>query len=272
MSHWCASACAVLACLLATVSRAEETPSVSMQLTVPKPTKELPPPAGPDAASIAEGYFALGSWRIGMPREEALGKFGSVEPLKGQSSYRAVAQSHFAADLPADLTFDDDKLRTVKLQVYEGNDLEQAVQRIQQVLMYMNEHFGGANFEGGLKAHKDPEGKLLLRVLRHAIDSVEGGLREVEEDEKKKKKRKRKGQSEGFTAFEMVMNFRCERAAQNNFLLGEFRFRSDSQRINVSLYDDRAFVKSRIPEASVMLFRAAGERPVPASPSAAPPQ
>lgn len=268
MSHWCA--CAVLACLLTTASRAEDTPSVSTQITVPKTNKELPPPAGPDAASVAERYYALGQWRIGMPREEALGKFGSVESLKGQTSYRAVAQPHFAADLPADLTFADDKLQKVKLQIYDGADLEQAVQRIQQVLLYMNDHFGGANFEGGLKTHKDPEGKLLLQVLRHTLDSVEGGLRKTDEDEKKK--RKRKGQSEGFMAFEMVMNFWTELSTLNNFLTGEFRFRSDQQRIVVSLYDDREFVKSRIPNASVMVFRATGERPVPATGADAPPQ
>lgn len=265
MSHWCA--CAVLACLSATASRAEETPSVSTQITVPKTANELPPPAGPDALSVAERYYALGQWRIGMPREEALGKFGSVESLQGQASYRAVAQPHFAADVPAELTFADGKLQTVRLQIYDGTDLEQAVQRIQQVLLYMNDHFGGANFEGGLKTHKDPEGKLLLQVLRHSLDSVEGGLRKVDEDERKK--RKRKAQLEGFTAFEMVMNFWTELVTQNNFLTGEFRFRSDHRRIVVSLYDDREFVKSRIPDASVMLFRASGERPVPASPGAA---
>ena len=266
MSQWYAGACAVLACLLSVASRAEETPSVSTQITVPQTTTELPPPAGPDAVSVAEGYFALGHWRIGMPREEALGKFGSVELLEGQARYRAVAQSHFAADLPSELTFTDGKLQTVKLQIYDGTDLEQAVRRIQQVLMYMNDHFGGANFEGGLKAHEDPEGKLLLQVLRHTLDKFEYGVRKTDEDEKKK--RKRKGEP-GFTAFEMVMNFWTELESQNNFLMGEFRFRSDQQRIIVSLYDDRGFVKSRIPEASVMLFRANGERPAPASTSAA---
>jgi hypothetical protein len=256
--------------MLSAAIRAEETPSISTQVTVPKTITELPPPAGPDVMSVAESYFALGQWRIGMAREEALGKFGSVESLEGEESYRAVAHSYFAADIPADLTFAAGKLQTVQLHIYEGADLEQAVHRIQQVLLYMNDHFGGGNFEGGLKAHMDPEGKLLLQVLRHTLDSVESGLRETDDDEKKKK-RKRKGQPEGFTAFEMVMNFWTELTTQNNFLTGEFRFRSDQQRIFVSLYEDREFVESRIPEASVMLFRAIGERPMPAFPGAAAP-
>jgi hypothetical protein len=206
-----------------------------------------------------------------MPREEALGKFGGVESLKDEDSYRAVAHCYFAADIPAELTFAAGKLQTVKLQIYEGTDLEQAVHGILQVLLYMNDHFGGGNFEGGLKAHMDPEGKLLLLVLRQTIDKVENGLREVDEDEKKK--RKRKGKTEGFIAFEMVNNFWTELETQNNFLLGEFRFRSDQQRISVSLYEDRELVKSLIPEASVMLFRVDGERPMPASPgSVAPPE
>jgi len=213
--------------------------------------------------SVAEGYFALGHWRIGMPREQALEKFGGVESLEGQARYHAVAQPHFAADIPSELTFADGKLQTVKLQIYDGTDLEEAVRRIQRALLYMNDHFGGADFEGGLKTHRDPEGKLLLQVLRQAIDSIEGGLRKTDEDEKKKSKRK--GQSRTFMAFEMVMNFGPTIAAQNNFLMGEFRFRSDQQRIVASLYDDRALVKSRVPEAAIMLFRASGERPVPAS-------
>jgi hypothetical protein len=267
LSNWCLRTCAALACLLAVASRAGETASVSTQLTAPKTTTELAPPAGPDAASVAEAYYALGQWRIGMPREEALGKFGSVESLEGQARFRAVTQSHFAADVPAELTFSDGKLQTVRLKLYDGTDLEQAVQRIQQVLLYMNDHFGGANFEGGIKTHKDPEGKLLLQVLRHTLDSVEGGVRKADDDEQKK--RKRKGQPEGFTAFELVMNFWTELVTQNNFLTGELRFLSDQQRIIVSVYDDREFVKARIPDASVRLFRATGERPVPASSDAA---
>jgi hypothetical protein len=268
MNHWCA--CAVIACLLATTSRAEDTAAINTQITVPKGGKELPPPSQPDAASVAENYFALGPWRIGMPREEALGKFGSAEPLDSRNSYRAVAHTHFAGDLPAELTFSGDKLQTVKLQIYDGTDVEQAVQRIQQALLYMNEHFGGANFEGGLKTHKDPEGKLLLQVLRHSLDSIEGGLRET--DEKEAKKSKRKSTTPAYTAFEMVMNFWSELTAENNFLFGEFRFRSVDQRIVVSLYDDREFVKSRVPEASVMLFRVVGERPAPAAAPPPPPQ
>jgi len=262
MSHWSAGACVAIACVLATASRAEDKPSVTTQITVPNTGKDLPPPAGPDAASVAEKYFAMGAWRIGMPRAEALGKFGNVEPLQSPASYRAVARSHFAAEVPAELTFASDRLQTVKLQVYDGTDLEEAVQRMQQVMLYMNDHFGGANFEGGLKTHKDPEGKLLLMVLRSTLDNVERGLRET--DEKEAKKRKRKGTPEIHTAFEMVMNFSTELETENNFLMGEFRFRSDQQRIVVSLYDDRAFVESRIPEASIMLFRADGPRPAPA--------
>jgi hypothetical protein len=268
MNHWCAGACAAIACLLATTSRAEDPQPITSQITVPKSGKELPPPAGPDAATVAEHYFALGPWRIGMAREEALEKFGSAEPLDSRNSYRAIAHSHFAGDLPAELTFSSDKLQTVKLQIYDGNDLEQAVQHIQQALLYMNDHFGGANFEGGLKAHQDPEGKLLLQVLRHSLDSIEGGLRET--DEKEAKKGKRKSTPPTYTAFEMVMNFWTELDAENNFLLGEFRFRSEEQRIVVSLYDDRAFVESRVPKASVTLFRAFGERPATSGTSAPP--
>ena len=269
MSHRCAGAFVAIACLLATASRAEDTSSISTQITAPKSGKELPPPSGPDAASVAENYFAMGAWRIGMQREDALGKFGSVEPLESRNSYRAVAHSHFAGDLPAELTFSDEKLQTVKLQLYDGSDLEQAVQRIQQALLYMNDHFGGANFEGGLKTHKDPEGKLLLQVLRHSIDSIEGGVRDAEA--KQAKKRKRKAEPKGHTAFEMVMNFRAELRAENNFLMGEFRFRSDQQRIVVSLYDDRAYVASRVPDASVMLYPAEGARPTPAPAATTPP-
>jgi len=267
MNSWCVGACAAIACLLATPSRADDPATIDTQIAVPKTGKELPPPTGPDAASVAENYFAVGPWRIGMPREEALGKFGSVEALDSPTSYRAVARSHFAGDLPAELMFSGDQLQTVQLQLYDGADLEQAVQNIQQALMYMNDHFGGANFEGGLKTHKDPEGKLLLQVLRHTVDSIERGLRQAEADEAKK--RKRKTSSKGHTAFEMVMNFRAELRAENNFLMGEFRYRSDPQRIVVSLYDDRDYVESRVPDATVMLYRVEGERPAQA-PVAAP--
>ncbi len=64
------------------------------------------------------------------------------------------------------------------------------------------------------------------------------------------------------------MNYWTELESTHNFLLGEFRFVSNLRQTTINLYDDREFVKSRIPAASVNLFRAKGERPASPAPSA----
>lgn len=263
MAGWCAPTCVVSLCLLSAIGRTEDVPSVTLTVPGSPASAALPPPGPPDAASMAEGYFALGQWRIGMAREEALSKFRDVEPLEADIRFKAVTDAHFAAALPAELSFADGRLETVKLRLYEGTDLRQAVQHTMTALLYMNEHFGGSNFEGGLKTHKDPKGDLLLQVLRHTIDRFDNSLLEAEQ--KQQKKRRRKQEPTGYTTYEMVMNFRAELRADNNFLLGEFRYRSDLGRSTVSLYDDREFVPARIPDASVLLFQVDGERPARAS-------
>jgi hypothetical protein len=267
MAGWCAPTCVVSMCLLSAIGRTEE-PSVSLTVPGSPPSAELPPPGPPDAASLAEGYFALGPWRVGMPREEALGKFRDVEALEGDIRFKAVTDAHFAEALPAELSFADGRLESVKLKLYEGTDLGQAVQHIMNALLYMNEHFGGANFEGGLKTHKDPKGDLLLKVLRLTIEGFDNSLLKAEQKQQKEKRR-RKNEPPGYTTYEMVMNFHSEIRADKNLLLGEFRYRSDVGRSTVSLYDDRKFVPARIPDATVQLIRVEGERP--AKPSSPPP-
>jgi hypothetical protein len=241
-------------------------PSVTIRVPGTQATTVLEPPGPPDAAAQAEGYFAIGPWRIGMPREEALGKFRDVTAIEGDTRFTGVADTYFASGLPAELTFADGKLHAVKLQLYDGVDLEQAVQRIMDALLYMHHHFGGSNFEGGIKTHKDPEGKLLMQVLRHAIEKFDHGLAAAEEKQKQRKgKRKRARAPQSYTTYEMVFNFHPEVKPEKNFLLGEYRYRSDVQRSVVSLYDDREFVPSRIPDATVMLMQVPGERPAPAA-------
>jgi hypothetical protein len=203
-------------------------------------------------AVLRDDYFPLGSWRVGMKREEALGHFSDVQTVEDAVLYRGVARTHFAAGLPAELTFARGRLQAVKLRLYEGTDFEQAAQRMQEALLFMDAHFAGANFEGGIKTAKDPKGELLRTVLRQTTGKLDGGIRAADEEARKKSDAK-----SGFTAFEMVMKFWTERVADNNFLLGEYRFRSDTRMISVNLFDDRKFVKSRIPKASVTLFRAA---------------
>jgi hypothetical protein len=259
MNAWYAAGIATL--LTAAVCQAQETATVTTELRTTPPVETLEAPTGPDAASEAEDYFALGAWRIGMPREEALKHVQASEPLTGEPKLRVTAPTHFAGDLPAEVVFADGRLQSVKLQVYEGTDLEQAIGNMQTALLYMNAHFGGANFEGGLKTHKDPRGELLRQVVRQTLDKFDAGLREV--DEKERKSRERKGKPPSYTAYEMVMNFWTELVVPNNFLTGEFRYRSDLRQATITLYDDRAFVESRIPKASVNLFRVSGERPSP---------
>jgi hypothetical protein len=230
----------------------------------------LAPPAGSEGAQPAgsenwnkevletvlrEDYFPLGTWRIGMKRDEALAHFSDVRD-GGNGVLHGVTRTHFAAERPAEITFARNRLQTVKLNVYEGTDFDLAVLRMQEALLFMNAHFAGANFEGGLKTDMDPKGELLRRTLAATIGSMESRTRSVDDEA-----RAEGGATGGFTAFEMVLNFWTERLAPKNFLLGEFRYRSDTQNIIVTIFDDRKFVKSRIPKASVMLFRSAGERP-----------
>jgi hypothetical protein len=210
-------------------------------------------------AVLREDYFPLGTWRIGMKRDEALAHFSAVRE-DGNGVLHGITRTHFAAERPAEITFARNRLETVKLNVYEGTDFDQAVQRMQEALLFMNAHFAGANFEGGLKTDRDPKGELLRRTLAATIGSMESGTRSVD-DEARAEGGASASASGGFTAFEMVLNFSTERLAPKNFLLGEFRYRSDTQVISVSIFDDRKFVKSRVPEASVMLFRSALERP-----------
>jgi hypothetical protein len=204
---------------------------------------------------LREDYFPLGTWRIGMKRDEALKHFTDVRQ-KGNGVLQGMARTHFAAERPAEITFMKNRLHTVRLNVYEGSDFEQALQRMQEALLFMNAHFAGSNFEGGLKTDMDPKGELLRKVIATTIGRLESAARSVDDEARTKG-----DSSSGFTAFEMVMNFWTERDAPENFLTGEFRYRSDTQNIIVNIFDDRKFVKSRIPNASVMLFRSAGERP-----------
>jgi hypothetical protein len=269
MAGWCAPTCVVSMCLLSAMGRTEDLPSVSLTVPGSPASAPLPPPGAPDAASMAEGYFAVGSWRIGMPREEALGKFQKVEPLEGDLRFTAIADTHFAPALPAELSFADGRLQTVKLQLYEGTDLEQAVRHMMNALLYMNDHFGGSNFEGGLKTHEDPKGDRLFHVLSTMIDKFDASLLSTEQ-ELRKKRRSRKREQPHNTAYEMVLSFSAELGAANNFLLGQFRYRSDLERSTVILFDDRQFVPVRIPDAMVHLFSVDGERPPRATKNAAP--
>lgn len=248
------------------VAGTPETSTLSTEIQVTPPVAALPAPEGPDAASLAEGYFALGAWRIGMPRGEALKLFDDVAQIEGGTGYRATAHTLFAQDLPAEITFSDDKLEGVKLRVYQGTDFEAAVKSMQVALSYMNEHFGGSNFEGGLKTWKDPRAELLAQVLKQTLERMDHGVRAAEK-KNAKKLRKRRHQPADHVAFEMVMNFHTEHTTTHNFLLGEFRYLSNLQQYTISLYDDREFVPTRIPEATVMLFQAPGERPAQGPPA-----
>jgi hypothetical protein len=248
---------AVCCCLIALAVRAADPATVETQITLPKPVVPEQPPGPPDAVSLAEGYFALGAWRIGMSREEALRHFSDVRALEGNATYTALAQAHFAADLPAELTFASDRLQSVRLRIYDGTDFDQAVDRMRLALSYMNEHFGGSNFEGGLKTSQDPQADLLRLVLRQTMDQFDHAVREVDKEEAKKRRKKRPGGEPSSTAYLQFFHFWTELEAPNNFLLGQYRFRSDSRVFTVDIYDDRAFVASRVPEATVQLFRVA---------------
>ncbi len=227
---------------------------------LPARADDVPPEARQDVLEsvLRDKYFCLGGWRIGMKRDEAAAHFANLEAIDADKVFRGVTQAHFAADLPAEVHFARNRLQTVKLLVYEGADFEQALQRMQQLLLFMDANFVGANFEGGLKTRMDRDGALLRKTLAHTLESLDKGASAADE------KPKASGDlNTGFTAYELVMNFWTEHVADNNFLLGEFRYRSDTRTYSVSIFDDRKFVKSRIPHAPVTLFRAVGERPAP---------
>jgi hypothetical protein len=65
------------------------------------------PTRAPGAAALEEKYFAIGPWRIGSPREEALKHFNAAEAVDGDITWRARAPSHLGPDLPAELSFTD---------------------------------------------------------------------------------------------------------------------------------------------------------------------
>jgi hypothetical protein len=190
------------------------------------------------AADEAPAYFAIGEWRIGMPREEALTHFTAVEPLEQPGQFRATAPSIFGS-VPATLTFADDKLATVELTCYEGGDRDAALQSLSGVLKGLHEAFGGSNFEGGLKYHDDPKGETIRRVIEGMIEKVDDAL------EKGRKKAQRKKQDP--TSYTMVFSYWTEYEARDNFLYGQYVFDRDLQRVRIKLWEDRAFVKSRVP-------------------------
>ncbi len=158
------------------LAAAADSPTVSTEIRLPANTTALPEPTTPDAASLAEGYFALGNWRIGMPRDAALKLFADAVAIEGDDAYRATAH-----------TLRPGSARGNPLRRGQAPDREAAglpghgfrggVQRMQSALLYMNEHFGGANFEGGLKTWKDPRGELLGQVLKQSIEQMEHGAR-----------------------------------------------------------------------------------------------
>lgn len=249
---------ALFCCLLLTATvHAAEPATVETQITLQAPAAPAAPakpPPPPDAATVSEGYFALGPWRIGMTREEALHLFSDVTAFEGGTRFTALAPAHFAADVPAELTFANDRLQTVRLRIYEGTDFEQAVQRMRLALTYMDEHFGGSNFEGGLKTSRDPDAALLRLVLRETRDRFDRALRESDEEQARKRRKKRKSGRGNFTAYLQTCHFGPENEAPNNFLFGQYQFRSDTRRYTVDIYDDRSFVPSRVPDATVHLF------------------
>jgi hypothetical protein len=254
MACWRALTHASFCCLLAATVRAAEPATVETQITLPTPAAPAKSSPPPDEASQAEGYFALGPWRIGMPREEALKVFSDVRATDGDNTFNARAPSHFAADVPAELTFADDRLQTVRLRIYEGTDFEQAVQRMRLALTYMDEHFGGSNFEGGLKTSRDRDATLLRTVLETTRDQFDRALREAAEEQARKRRKKRQATRTSSTAFRQFFHFSTDVEAPNNFLFGQYQFNSDTRQYTVDVYDDREFVASRVPEANVQLF------------------
>jgi hypothetical protein len=246
---------AIVACALPVATlNAQDPASVTTTITLPKAVAPAKPPGPPDAASQAEGYFALGTWRIGMSKDDALGQFSAVRAIEADRHYSALAQTRFAADVPAELTFADGQLQSVRLRIYEGTDFDQAVRQIQLALAYMNEHFGGSNFEGGLKTSQDPDASLLRQVLQQTRETYDRAVIEVDREEAKKRRKKRQTAA-GSTAYLQFFHFWTESEAPNNFLTGQYRFRSDTRVFTVDIHDDREFVASRVPEATVQLFR-----------------
>ncbi len=191
-----------------------------------------------EQAATPEPYFAIGEWRIGMPRDEALSHFTAVEALETPGHFRATAESRFGT-VPAVLTFAGDRLETVELTFYEGNDRDAALQSLLGVLQGMHEAFGGSNFEGGLKYHDDPKGESIRFVIEGMIEKIDTSL------EKGRKKAQRKKQDP--TSYTMVFSYWTEYESRDNFLYGQYVFDRDLQRVRVKLWEDRAFVKSRVP-------------------------
>jgi hypothetical protein len=194
--------------------------------------------APPDATPGAEPYFVIGPWRIGMPRAEALTLFTAVEALEPAGHFRAMAPSKFGT-VPAVLTFTEGRLETVELTFYEGNDRDAALQTLLGVLGGMHEEFGGSNFEGGLKYHDDPKGETIRVVIEGMIERVDASL------EKGRKKAQRRRQDP--VSYTMVFSYWTEQQARDNFLYGQYIFDRDLDRVRIRLWEDRAFVKSRVP-------------------------
>ena len=191
-----------------------------------------------DAPPTVEPYFAIGPWRIGMPRDEALTHFVAAEPREEPGRYQAMAPSIFGT-VPVTLTFAEDKLETVELTCYEGGDREAALQSLLGVLEGMHEEFGGSNFEGGIKYLEDPKGEMIRFIIEGMIDKVDGSL------EKGRKKAQRK--KEDPVSYTMVFSYWTEYESRDNFLYGQYVFDRDLQRVRIKLWEDRAFVKSRVP-------------------------
>lgn len=190
------------------------------------------------AADEPAPYFAIGEWRIGMPREEAVRHFTAVEALGQPGHFRAVAASKFGT-VPATLVFANDRLETVELTIHEGNDREAALQSLLGVLKGMHEEFGGSNFEGGLKYHDDPKGESIRIVVEGMIEKIDASLAKSQ-----KKARRKKTDPVSYT---MVFSYWTEYEARDNFLYGQYVFDRDLQRVRIKLWEDRAFVKARVP-------------------------
>jgi hypothetical protein len=190
------------------------------------------------SSTTARDYFAIGAWRIGMPRDEALTHFTAVEALESPGRFRAMAPSKFGT-VPATLSFTDDGLATVELTYYEGQDREAALRSLVDVLKGLHEEFGGSNFEGGIKYHDDPQGESIRIVVEGLIARVDASL------EKGRKKAERKKQDPG--SYTMVFSYWTEFESRGNFLYGQYVFDRDLQRVRIKLWEDREFVKSRVP-------------------------
>jgi len=197
----------------------------------------------PDEPWLAERYFAIGAWRIGMTRDQALAHFAEVVPEPGGKVLKGIATPYFGGPLPATLTFVDDRLASVKLLVYDGTDRAASRDRLREILVYMDEHFGGGSLEG-LTVDEDPKRVLHEVVIEGTIEKMSAALVEVNRKRKKRDPR---------SAYTLVFEIMTPLVAPDNFLYGQYRYESDTQRTTVELWDDRAFVKARSPKAMVMM-------------------